>query len=74
MIDELGSNIQQMDNAARHRITIQAQKAELAERMSRARVVFNQVLSNAVDESQFALVIGLQSAAASRMRISSRPR
>jgi methyl-accepting chemotaxis protein len=63
LIEELGSNIQQMDNAARHRITIHGQKAEIAERMSRARVVFNQVLSNAVDESQFGLVIGLQNAA-----------
>ena len=51
-----------MDNAARQRIAIEVQKAEIAERMSRARVVFNQVLSNSVDETQFALVIGLQSA------------
>jgi methyl-accepting chemotaxis protein len=63
MIDQLAANIQQMDNAARHRIAIEAQKAELAERMSRARVVFNQVLGNAVDETQFALTFGLQSAA-----------
>ena len=63
LIDQLGANIQQMDNAARHRIAIHGQKAELAERMSRARVVFNQVLSNAVDEAQFGLVIGLQNAA-----------
>ena len=31
--------------------------------MSRARVVFNQVLSNSVDEAQFALTFGLQDAA-----------
>ncbi len=31
--------------------------------MSRARVVFNQVLSNSVDEAQFGLVFGLQDAA-----------
>ncbi len=63
MIDKLGANIQQMDNAARQRIAIEAQKAELAEGMSRARVVFNQVLSNSVDETQFALTFGLQNAA-----------
>ena len=63
MIDKLGTNIQQMDNAARQRIAIEAQKAEVAERMSRARVVFNQVLSNSVDETQFALTFGLQNAA-----------
>jgi methyl-accepting chemotaxis protein len=62
MIDQLAANIQQMDNAARQRIAIEVQKAEVAERLSRARVVFNQVLSNAVDETQFALVFGLQSA------------
>ena len=62
MIDRLAANIQQMDNAARQRIAIEVQKAEVAERMSRARVVFNQVLSNTVDETQFALTIGLQSA------------
>jgi methyl-accepting chemotaxis protein len=62
MIDQLSANIQQMDNAARHRIAIEAQKNDIAERMSRARVVFNQVLSNAVDETQFALTYGLQSA------------
>ena len=56
------ANIQQMDSAARQRIAIEVQKAEVAERMSRARVVFNQVLSNTVDETQFALTIGLQSA------------
>ena len=63
MIDKLGANIQQMDSAARQRIAIEAQKAELAEGMSRARVVFNQVLSNSVDETQFALTFGLQDAA-----------
>ncbi len=62
MIDQLGANIQQMDNAARHRIALEAQKAEIADSMSRARVVFNQVLSNTVDETQFALVYGLQNA------------
>ena len=36
--------------------------------MSRARVVFNQVLSNSVDETQFGLVIGLQNAAETRGR------
>ena len=51
MIDQLGANIQQMDSAARQRVAIEAQKAEIAERMSRARVVFNQVLSNAVYEN-----------------------
>ena len=63
MIDQLAANIQQMDNAARQRIAIEVQKAEVAERMSRARVVFNQVLSNSVDETQFGLMFGLQSAA-----------
>ncbi len=62
MIDQLAANIQQMDNAARQRVAIEARKAELAEGMSRARVVFNQVLSSSVDETQFALQIGLQSA------------
>ena len=62
MIDKLGTNIQQMDSAARQRIAIEAQKAEVAEGMSRARVVFNQVLSNSVDETQFALTFGLQNA------------
>jgi methyl-accepting chemotaxis protein len=61
-IDQLAANIQQMDKAARQRVAIEAQKAEIAESMSRARVVFNQVLSSAVDETQFALQIGLQSA------------
>src|SRR5262245_56886762 len=46
MIDKLSANIQQMDAAARQRIAIEAQKNEIAEGMSRARVVFNQVLSN----------------------------
>ena len=63
LIDELGANIQQMNNAARVRIMIDGQKTEVAERMSRARVVFNQVLSNSVDEAQFGLVFGLQDAA-----------
>jgi phosphoglycerate-specific signal transduction histidine kinase len=63
LIDQLGANIQQMDNAARHRIAIDKQKAEIAERMSRARVVFNQVLANSVDEAQFGLVFGMQDAA-----------
>jgi methyl-accepting chemotaxis protein len=62
MIEQLAANIQQMDNAARQRVAIEARKAELAEGMSRARVVFNQVLSSSVDETQFALQIGLQSA------------
>ena len=68
LIDELGANIQQMDNAARHRIAIDKQKAEIADRMSRARVVFNQVLSNSVDEAQFGLVFGMQDAAKIAMR------
>jgi len=63
LIDQLAANVQQMDNAARARISIDKQKAEVAERMSRARVVFNQVLANSVDEAQFGLVFGLQDAA-----------
>ena len=63
LIDELGANIKQMDNAARARISIDKQKTDVAERMSRARVVFNQVLANSVDEAQFGLVFGMQDAA-----------
>ena len=75
MIDQLGANIQQMDSAARQRVAIEAQKAEIAERMSRARVVFNQVLSNAVDETQFALDDRpAKRGRRSPMRSSSRPR
>ena len=63
LIDRLGAGIQQMDSAARQRIAIEAQKAALAERLTQARATFNQVLANAVDEAQFGLVFGLQSAA-----------
>ena len=63
LLDELAANVQQMNNAARARISIESQKTDVAERMSRARVVFNQVLANSVDEAQFGLVFGLQDAA-----------
>jgi methyl-accepting chemotaxis protein len=62
MIDRLAAGIREMDGAARQRIEIERQKTDVTEQLTRAGASFNQVLANAVEDAQFALVFGLESA------------